>query len=314
MALRLPDEFFSSTASTACSISSPSSNDGLRVAGRGATATVRRSEEDVDEVLKEIKFLNGSESLETAFKTEIRALKKLGHHMNIVNYKGKIEKNDRGIIRLEAHDQSLDGIARPLCECNITFVMVSLLKALQHCKQHGVIHGDVKSPNVLVSNLTRTCSGDSCNTTRGQEQEESAEPTNDHQCGAPKVVLADFGSSIIREEEEDEKCRIEIRCPWGTRSFLAPECVTLKHFSHASDVWAAGITLFMLLKGVLPNTNVESYGELTNEELQSKFSTEVENLDGPSNSCKELLNALLTVDPDTRITSEAALLHTWCND
>merc|ERR1719326_1519882 len=77
------------------------------------------------------------------------------------------------------------------------------------------------------------------------------------------IKLADFGLAIILVKGKllTEKC--------GTPAFMAPEQMDIKKsrgYSHSVDVWAAGITMFMLMTGG-KHPFVDSAGQLDEKRL-----------------------------------------------
>ena len=94
-------------------------------------------------------------------------------------------------------------------------IMLQLLDAIAYTHAHKIIHGDIKPQNVFyLSNGV--------------------------------VKLGDFG--IAKNEKEAENHGKIL----GSVHFLAPEILTGKGSSVASDLYAAGITFFQLVTGVLP--------------------------------------------------------------
>eukprot|EP00928_Gymnodinium_smaydae_P026017 TRINITY_DN20545_c0_g2_i2.p1 TRINITY_DN20545_c0_g2~~TRINITY_DN20545_c0_g2_i2.p1 ORF type:complete len:388 (-),score=56.20 TRINITY_DN20545_c0_g2_i2:264-1346(-) len=113
---------------------------------------------------------------------------------------------------------------RPVAPLRAAVIAQQVFEALAHCHVQGVIHRDVKPENIMV---THAADGGVIR--------------------LPRVVLIDFGLALECPPGVES-----VAAPVaGTREFMAPEVVSDGLYSGASDVWAAGVMLFMLLSGGL---------------------------------------------------------------
>jgi 5'-AMP-activated protein kinase catalytic alpha subunit len=115
------------------------------------------------------------------------------------------------------------------------------------------------------------------------------------------VKIVDFGFSVPFEREQ----LLKKAC--GSPSYAAPEIVSRRQYTPTPvDVWSFGVVLYAMMCGYFPFQGANSQ-ELCRKIVKGKF-------DLPSwvpEPCKELIRAMLTVDPMQRITMENVALHPW---
>jgi len=107
-----------------------------------------------------------------------------------------------------------------------------ILEALEEAHSRGIIHGDIKSSNIMIT------------------------PRD-------KVKILDFG--LARSMDRPEK---EGQIP-GTMEFLSPEQARGEESDERSDLFSTGVVLYHMLAGRLPferETRIQTYAAILNEE------------------------------------------------
>ena len=112
-----------------------------------------------------------------------------------------------------------------------------------------------------------------------------------------KVKIADFGISKITNTQNI----MHDRC--GTPIFVAPEIVAKKGYKgFTSDYWSLGILLYRILCEKMPFKENDKI-----EDCMLKFPYEL------SDNAKNLINGLLKINPDERLSIPEILHHPWLN-
>ena len=115
------------------------------------------------------------------------------------------------------------------------------------------------------------------------------------------VKICDFG--VSRKIEKGVK--IFERC--GTPAYIAPEIYKkIGYTGFQSDVWSAGVTLYYILSGNLPfkGNNIH---ELENSILYGEY----KKIKDVSLEANDIIDKMLKLDPNERITIEGILKHPW---
>ncbi len=204
-------------------------------------------------------------------------------------------------------------LRRTLPEQEARNIFYQLMKAIYHLHQKGLVHCDVKPPNILFS----------CPPITNREQQ-PVSPDLDADSTASKASFPD-PAPFVGPPPNMEKAVVKLcdlghsrhvtSCgiPWnlyqytGTEGYIAPEILAQQTYGTGVDIWSSGVTLFKIISGFEP---------FVSRSWCPDFKLE---LDGPcwgavSKDLKELVCDMLQVDAHLRLTADEVLHHTWLKD
>ena len=178
---------------------------------------------------------------------------------------------------------------RKLSEKIAKFLFRQIILGIKYIHSQNIVHRDIKLENIII---------DFNNT----------------------VKICDFGiGKVLRSNEEllYDKC--------GTPMYMAPEIVLSSkkngYRGFPVDIWASGITLYIMLTGNLPfNLNNKSNDELSLKEIKKKDNTDLQlqiinfnpkKIKHISEEAFNLLCGLLNKNPEKRLTCDEILNHPW---
>lgn len=246
--------------------------------GQGGMARVYRAEDLALQRPCAIKVLRDASNLPegdavNAFLDEARSAAALMHpHVVTIHTIG--QARGRHFIEMEYIDgPSLSDHVRatgPLEPLQATNFMVQISSALEVAHDMGMVHRDIKPANVMVARSTY-------------------------------AKLADFGLAKRLAKSPRQNVRLS-----GTPSFMAPELFKGTPASKASDIYALGVTYFILLTGRRP-VAAKSVNELIKHH-EGKETPELVAL-GPDVSPRivELIECCLARNPKDRFEDARAL-------
>lgn len=153
-------------------------------------------------------------------------------------------------------------------------VMQKLLSGVHHLHSSYICHRDIKPENILY-----------------ESKAENSE-----------IKIADFGMAIkFGQSQMTDKV--------GTPFFVAPEVVKGR-YGKECDIWSLGVVLYVLLSGTYPFFGIDIPSVLKKSAKGViKFNDSL--WEGISIQAKDLIKAMLTVNPAKRITIPDALNHPW---
>ncbi|KAJ1942954.1 serine/threonine protein kinase, partial [Linderina macrospora] len=231
-----------------------------------------------------------SSGLSKVFEREVSILKQLRHAHIVPLDELHIDK-DRIYIFMEYLDGG-DLYAylvehRAFSESACRPIFKQICSAVRYLHSNGVTHRDLKLDNILIK--------------------KAPDGT------IASVKIADFG--LARAVNDGDL----MRTICGTPSYLAPEIICRNSastpYSKSVDIWALGVVLYTLHLNSFPFSNTKLMGE-TGRSIESYLmasklkGTNVE-YNKLSESLRKLIESMLDVDPELRITIDATIVHPW---
>jgi len=211
--------------------------------GRGATAVVYLGEDQFNDRKVAIKVVTPDEGMgpdearrfEKLFLNEAAMVGKMSHPNIVGVYDAVIEGENRYIVMEYVGGGSL----KKFCtETNLLPVRQAVLiifkacRALDYAFQNGVIHRDIKSANILIS-----------------ERDD--------------IKISDFGTAQI-----SQATHTQIDGFVGSPAYMAPEQINEEPPSAQTDIYSLGVTMYELLSGRLPfqaSNSVAMINKILNE-------------------------------------------------
>jgi predicted Ser/Thr protein kinase len=198
----------------------------IREIGRGGMGVVYEAEQERPRRRVALKTLlrrdDGAAAI-AQFETEVHALARVLHPAIPQIYE-VFEVAGMPVMAMELVDGlGLGEVSQTLSEREIVTLLAEVAEAVDHVHDRGVVHGDLKPGNVLVT-------GD----------------------GRPKVL--DFGIARLQEAQRAIVA--------GTMAYVAPEQLAGEETDGRADVYSLGVMLYELLVGSLPidTTDLTTHG------------------------------------------------------
>ena len=196
--------------------------------GRGAMGVVYKARDPVLDRLVAIKTVNmalereGAEFYEARFQQEGRAAGGL-NHPNIVTIYELGRSGDTAYMAMEFLDgvelRSLLEPGKPLELTRAVSIAAQIADGLAYAHARGVVHRDVKPPNIMVA-----------------------------ADGAIKIT--DFGIARMRSSQVQTQTGMAL----GSPKYMSPEQVLGRRAEQQSDLFSLGVILYEMLTGTAPFT------------------------------------------------------------
>ena len=235
--------------------------------------------------MKEIPKTSEDLLSDTEIMDEIEILKKLNHPdiVRIIEFYNT-ESSYYIINEYCKHGELFAQINKNFSETQIAVMFRQILSGLAYLHSNNIIHRDLKLENILINDI-----------------EKSHETKED----LFFLKIIDFGTAKIFDKNKYPRAIV------GSIYYIAPE-VLFKKYGKECDMWSAGVILYMFIVG-RPPFDGKTNREIMDKIKLGKYSTNDKRWNKASNEVKDLINKLLVIEPNKRLTAFEALKHPWFN-
>ncbi|KAF4324285.1 hypothetical protein BBO99_00000222 [Phytophthora kernoviae] len=253
------------------------------VIGEGGFGLVHVGRHKASNARVAIKRVSKQLTTKENFMQEVEILKQVGGTHNVLELREAFETSDAYVLvtELVQGGELYDDLVEHgvFGEQRAKELVRELAIALEYLHSKHVVHADVKPENILLDKHA-------------------------------SMRLIDFGQSFKLQGANLAQKRRLAAC---TTAYASPEFICQRESGCEMDVWALGVVLYIVLCGTHP---FDPTDDATDKELQlrilsGKFDQESTGWAYMSDSARELVCRMLTVDPQERISASEVLEHEW---
>ena len=163
-------------------------------------------------------------------------------------------------------------------ETQIAVMFRQILSGIAYLHSNNIIHRDLKLENILISDIEKSI-------------------TTNEDLFLVKII--DFGTAKIFDKNKIPRAIV------GSIYYIAPE-VILKKYGKECDMWSLGVILYMFIVGHAPFDG-RSNRDIMEKIKGGKYLKNEKRWKKASNEVKDLINKLLVLEPEKRLTAFEAL-------
>ncbi|XP_013365188.1 PREDICTED: obscurin [Chinchilla lanigera] len=246
--------------------------------GRGVFGFVKRVQHKGNKMLCAAKFIPLRSRTRTQAYQERDILATLSHPL-VTGLLDQFETRKTLILILElcSSEELLDRLFKKsvVTEAEVKVYIQQLVEGLQYLHSHGVLHLDIKPPNILMVHPARE-----------------------------DIKICDFGFAQKLTPLEPQYSK------YGSPEFVSPEIIQQAPVSAASDIWAAGVISYLSLTCSSPFAGESDRATLLNV-LEGRVSWSSPTAAHLSADARDFIQAMLQQAPEARPSATQCLTHPW---
>ena len=240
-------------------------------------------------------------------RREVSILRRLEHQNHIVLFKDYFEGEEQSVILTEYLQggelfQRISSKDYQLTEAKCRDFFRQILRGVDFIHSKKILHLDLKPQNIVLANpISQSVLDEGDGLSESRRSLSASMPGND------RLKIIDFG---LARELGLYADRIPITM-CGTLEFMAPEVMRCSHASTGSDMWSAGVILYMMLSGGLSPFWAGSEYRTQRRVIRGIYNLEHPNFKDISKAAMDCIEKLLDTDGGRRLSAAQCLEHQW---
>jgi serine/threonine-protein kinase len=250
----------------------------LGAGGMGEVYKAHDIQLDRDVAIKLVASSRAEQAPSGELLDEARAASRLNHpHICTIHEVFELDGRSHIVMEFVAGRLLKDCIPRDgLPTATVLAYGIQIASAIAHAHDHRIVHGDLKSANIIVTREGR-------------------------------LKVLDFGLArhvAVDADEERTHSRAAVSTIAGTLPYMAPELLLGERPSFGTDIWALGVVLYELTAGRLP------FAAAADAELSSAILRDppTELTRSVPTTLRSVIHRALSKDPETRYQRASELM------